>query len=111
MELASPLAVAPAAAATVVAAAFVAAAFVAYTGYFNEEMRAAMMVDIKEQLEQAKPPVLLKENLSIAEFLSTPDNRLQWSRNGLPPDNLCVENAVMLSRFNQILEHKVNMPV
>ena len=87
--------------ATVPGDTLVAAAFVAYTGYFNEEMRAAMMVDIKEQLEQATPPVLLKENLSIAEFLSTPDNRLQWSRNGLPPDNLCVENAVMLSRFNR----------
>ena len=77
----------------------VAAAFLAYVGYFNEEQRAMMMVDIKEHLEQGK--VVIKENLSLSEYLSVPDQRLTWGRNGLPADNLCTENAIMVERFNR----------
>lgn len=77
----------------------VAAAFLAYVGYFNEEQRAMMMVGIKEHLEQGK--VVIKENLSLSEYLSVPDQRLTWGRNGLPADNLCTENAIMVERFNR----------
>ena len=35
------------------------------------------------------------------QYLSSPDDRLRWQANGLPADDLCIENAVMLSRFNR----------
>ncbi len=33
--------------------------------------------------------------------MATPDQRLTWQANALPPDDLCVENAIMLTRFNR----------
>ena len=35
------------------------------------------------------------------QYLSNPDERLLWQANSLPTDNLCVENAIMLKRFNR----------
>ena len=35
------------------------------------------------------------------QYLSNPDERLSWQANSLPTDNLCVENAIMLKRFNR----------
>merc|ERR1711871_729267 len=60
-----------------------------------------MVEDIKDHLDQAQPPVAIKENLALSESLSTPDDRLTWGRNGLPADDLCTENAVMLENFNR----------
>ena len=34
-------------------------------------------------------------------FLSTASQRLEWKAAGLPADDLCTENAVILSRFNR----------
>lgn len=45
--------------------------------------------------------VKFKEELSVVEYLSTPDQRLTWQANALPADDLCVENAIMLKRFNR----------
>lgn len=87
--------------ATVPGDTLVAAAFLAYLGYFDEQQRGMMMVDIQEHMQEAKPPVAVKENLALAEYLSTPDDRLAWGRNGLPADTLCTENAVMVERFNR----------
>lgn len=42
-----------------------------------------------------------KEDLSIIEYLATPDQRLTWQANALPADDLCVENAIMMTRFNR----------
>ena len=39
--------------------------------------------------------------LARTEYLSTADERLRWQSNSLPSDDLCVENAIMLSRFNR----------
>jgi dynein heavy chain 1 len=83
--------------ATVPGDALFAAAFLAYIGYFNEEMRRRLMLDLRDHLEELHVP--LKENLAITEYLSTPDKRLQWSQNALPADDLCVDNAIMIERF------------
>jgi len=37
----------------------------------------------------------------MIEYLSRPDERLAWQANALPSDSLCVENAIMLNRFNR----------
>ena len=42
-----------------------------------------------------------KEDLSIVEYLATPDDRLEWQANALPADDLAVENAIMLTHFNR----------
>jgi dynein heavy chain 1 len=37
----------------------------------------------------------------IIFLYSNPDERLVWQTNSLPVDDLCVENAIMLHRFNR----------
>lgn len=39
--------------------------------------------------------------LLVLQYLSTADERLNWMSNALPADDLCVENAIMLKRFNR----------
>lgn len=83
--------------ATVPGDALYAAAFMAYIGYFNEEMRRRLMLDLRDHLQELHVPI--KENLSVTEYLSTPDDRLLWGQNSLPADDLCVDNAIMVERF------------
>ena len=33
--------------------------------------------------------------------MSTADERLDWQANSLPSDDLCIENAIMLKRYNR----------
>lgn len=35
------------------------------------------------------------------EYLSSADERLEWINNGIPKDDLCMENVIMLHRFNR----------
>jgi dynein heavy chain 1 len=41
------------------------------------------------------------KDLSVIEYCSNPNERLDWLSHGLPPDNLCVENAIMFKKFNR----------
>ena len=45
--------------------------------------------------------ILYRHDIARTEFLSDPDQRVGWQANNLPTDDLCTENAIMLSRFNR----------
>ena len=45
--------------------------------------------------------MVYKPDLSLVEYLSTASERIEWSSNALPDDELCVENAIILHRFNR----------
>lgn len=51
------------------------------------------------RLEQMHVPS--KPDLSLINYLSHPSERLEWAANNLPNDDLCVENAIMMKRFNR----------
>ena len=51
----------------------------------------------KHQLDMAN--IAYRAELARTEFLSDPDKRLQWQSHSLPTDDLCTENAIMLSRY------------
>jgi dynein heavy chain 1 len=85
--------------ATVIGDALLAAAFLAYSGFFDQHYRNALMTKWREQLEAVN--VNMEPALSLVEYLSHPDERLTWHANSLPVDDLCVENAIMLHRFNR----------
>jgi len=38
---------------------------------------------------------------SCWQYLSNADDRLKWQANSLPSDDLCIENAIMIKRFNR----------
>lgn len=39
--------------------------------------------------------------MALLEFLSKPSERLEWNAHGLPKDDLCTENAIILSRYKR----------
>ena len=84
---------------TIVGDVLVCAAFLAYSGFFDQQYREAMRREWTEHLTEAG--IAFKSDLALAEFLSTADERLKWQSHALPADALCVENAIMLKRFNR----------
>ena len=75
------------------------AAFLAYAGYFDQHYRNNLFNSWCSHLQQAC--ILFRQDLARTEYLSTADERLRWQANSLPSDDLCVENAIMLKRFNR----------
>ncbi|XP_074602445.1 dynein heavy chain, cytoplasmic isoform X2 [Brevipalpus obovatus] len=75
------------------------AAFLAYAGYFDQQYRQNLFNCWCTHLQQAG--ILYRSDLARTEYLSTADERLRWQANCLPSDELCVENAIMLKRYNR----------
>ena len=84
---------------TIVGDVLVAAAFLAYSGLYDQQLRKAMLDDWLGQLGLSG--ISYKMHYPVAEYLSTADERLKWQENGLPVDDLCTENAIILRRFNR----------
>ncbi|THD25348.1 Dynein heavy chain 1 cytosolic [Fasciola hepatica] len=75
------------------------AAFMAYGGYYDQHLRASLMATWCQHLQTVD--IRFRSDLALVEYLSNPDERLRWQANDLPTDELCVENAIMLRRFNR----------
>ncbi|CAG0913348.1 unnamed protein product [Notodromas monacha] len=75
------------------------AAFLAYAGYFDQHNRENLFMIWCQHLSAAG--IQFRPDLARTEYLSNPDERLRWSANSLPSDDLCTENAIMLKRFNR----------
>ncbi|KAJ9657280.1 dynein heavy chain [Neophaeococcomyces mojaviensis] len=84
---------------TLVGDVVIASAFLAYGGLYDQQFRKNMVDDWLDQLQQSG--VACKTDGSVLGYLSTADERLQWQRHSLPADDLCMENAIMLKRFNR----------
>jgi dynein heavy chain 1, cytosolic len=84
---------------TVVGDVLLASAFLAYAGYFDQTNREAMLAGWTQHLGEAG--LAYRPDLSLAEYLSSADERLRWQSNALPQDDLSTENAIMLKRFNR----------
>jgi len=84
---------------TIVGDVLLSAAFLAYGGFFDQHYREVMWQDWSGHLHDAN--IKFKQELSLTEYLSTADDRLSWQSKSLPSDNLTMENAVMLKRFNR----------
>ncbi|KAI8328287.1 dynein heavy chain [Blakeslea trispora] len=84
---------------TIVGDVLLAAAFMAYGGYFDQQYRDILMQKWMDHLSAAN--IQFKHEVSLTEYLSTADDRLSWQANSLPADQLCIENAIMLKRFDR----------
>lgn len=84
---------------TIVGDALLSAAFLAYGGFFDQQYRESMWLEWSGHLTDTN--IKFKPELSLTEYLSTPDDRLGWQSKSLPSDVLCTENAIMLKRFNR----------
>ncbi|KAF2129349.1 dynein heavy chain [Dothidotthia symphoricarpi CBS 119687] len=84
---------------TIVGDVLVAAATIAYAGYYDQQYRKALTEDWFDHLKHSG--ISFKTPNPFTEYLSTADDRLTWQHNGLPVDDLCTENAIILKRFNR----------
>ena len=85
--------------ATLIGDVLLSAAFLAYGGYFDQQFRQTLFHSWANHLSLSE--LAFREDLARTEYLSTPDERLQWQQSSLPTDDLCTENAIMLKRFNR----------
>ena len=84
---------------TLVGDCLLAAAFLAYCGFFDQRNRAQLLVVWRRQLEAARIP--FEGDLALAEYLSAPAERVTWRAKGLPSDELCTQNAIIIKRCNR----------
>jgi dynein heavy chain 1 len=70
------------------------AAFLAYAGYYDQQNRENLFTSWCQHLDAAG--IQFRPDMARTEYLSNPDERLRWSANALPSDDLCTENAIML---------------
>ncbi|KAG0049018.1 hypothetical protein BGZ83_006135 [Gryganskiella cystojenkinii] len=85
--------------ATTVGDVLLSSAFLAYGGYFDQQYRELLFHKWADHLTKAG--IQFKPDISLSEYLSTADDRLSWTEHALPADDLCVENAIILERFNR----------
>lgn len=78
----------------------IAAAFTSYIGFFDHYYRRVLLSSWKGLLETSTF-VNFRKDLSLIEFLSQASERLSWHANYLPNDDLCTENAILLSKFHR----------
>lgn len=84
---------------TIVGDVLLSSALMAYGGYYDQAMRNNLFNTWIYNLQNAN--IKFKDDLARIEYLSNADERMQWSANALPTDDLCIENAIMLKRFNR----------
>lgn len=84
---------------TLIGDVFLSSAFLSYAGYFDQQSRQSLFTLWKHHLEMAN--IAYRGDIARTEFLSDPDERIEWQANKLPSDDLCTENAIMLKRFNR----------
>jgi dynein heavy chain 1 len=74
-------------------------AFLTYSGFFDHYYRKQLIQEWKVIIKNCG--IKYKDDTSLIEYLSIPDERLKWHENGLPEDDLCVENAIVLKHYNR----------
>ncbi|KAJ9613346.1 dynein heavy chain [Cladophialophora chaetospira] len=84
---------------TLVGDVVIASAFLAYGGLYDQQFRKSMVDDWLHHMSLSG--ISCKSDGSVLGYLSSADERLEWQRHSLPADDLCMENAIMLKRFNR----------
>ena len=70
-----------------------------YNGYFDHGYRKWLLREWRDYYEYAG--IKVRYDLQLTEFLSKPNERLTWSASKLPSDDLAIENAIILARYNR----------
>jgi len=84
---------------TLIGDALYASAFLSYIGFFDHYYRNILLNNWKKNIIEAG--LRLTQNLSLIEFLSLPQERIGWQSKGLPNDELCTENVIVMHNFNR----------
>lgn len=74
-------------------------AVLTYIGFFDHHYRQVLKSDWVSEIDMIS--LKLSPSLSYTEFLSKPQDRILWQQEELPNDDLCIENAIIMSRYNR----------
>jgi dynein heavy chain len=77
-----------------------ACAFVSYCGPFNSEFRGKLL-DEYFHVDLLAKEIPVSEDLKLTEFLVDAATVGQWNLEGLPPDELSVQNGIMVTRSSR----------
>jgi dynein heavy chain 1 len=76
-----------------------ASAVLTYIGFFDHFYRKLLTGEWVDIIEQQA--FKINPDLKFVEFLAPSSDRLQWVKQGLPQDDLCIENAIIMKHFNR----------
>ncbi|CAD7968195.1 unnamed protein product, partial [Amoebophrya sp. A25] len=76
------------------------AAFLAYIGFFDVYARQQVLREWETYLADERG-LKFSPALSVTDYLVTTTERFQFVSNGLPDDELCVENAVIIKNYQR----------
>eukprot|EP00392_Amoebophrya_sp_AT5.2_P018141 g18610.t1 len=74
--------------------------FLAYIGFFDMYSRQQLMKTWETFLNDERG-IKFSKALSVTDYLATTADRFKWVSNGLPDDELCVENAVIIGNYQR----------
>ena len=84
---------------TLIGDSLLAGAFLTYAGAFDHRVRKNLMAEWSESLHSLGIP--FRAELEIVPYLSSPSEQMHWKSCGLPADELALQNAILLERFNR----------
>ena len=84
---------------TLIGDSLLAGAFLTYSGAFDHRIRKNLMTEWSESLHSLGIP--FRADLKIVPYLSSPSDQMSWKSFGLPADELAIQNAILLQRFNR----------
>lgn len=77
----------------------ISAAFISYSGFYDQQIRKQLQSTWSNFM--TKSGIAYQKFNSVSNYLATSEERLRWHNSSLPADDLCVENAIMLCRYNR----------
>jgi len=73
--------------------------FLTYIGFYDAFYRKYLKSTWREQVK--KYSILFTETLNEVEWLTKPNDAVNWQKCNLPSDDICLENATILQKFNR----------
>ena len=78
---------------------FLSSSFLAYIGFYDAFYRKYLREKGKYILQENN--IIFSHDLDEVEWLTKPNDKVEWQKCSLPSDNICTENATILQRFNR----------
>ena len=78
---------------------FLSSSFLAYIGFYDAFYRKYLKEKGRQILHENS--IICSNDLDEVEWLTKPNDKVVWQKCSLPTDNICLENATILERFNR----------
>ena len=74
-----------------------ASGFLTYLGFFDHYYRQYLQLEWRDIVESVS--LKMKQDMNFIDLLSSPSERLEWEKQELPSDELCIENAIIMKHY------------